>query len=81
MTKSKEKKSTAKTGQTRRRWKPGMPMQEATADDPIYNLGFVIQPMSSGSFSKSTKEKEPKDTDVEKLAGEKQEHQSNKQGG
>jgi hypothetical protein len=81
MTKSKEKKSTAKIGQSIPRWKPGMPAQELSADDPIYSLGFVIQPMSSSSFSKSTKEKEPKDTGAEKLAGEKQEHQSNKKGG
>ncbi len=54
MTKSKEKKSTATIGQTLPPWKPGMPIPELPADHPIYSLGFVIQPMSSSSFSKST---------------------------
>jgi hypothetical protein len=78
MTKGKEKKTAAKIGQSIPRWKPGMPAQELSADDPIYSLGFVIQPMSSSSFSKSTKETEAKNTDAGKLTGE---QQSNKKGG
>jgi len=64
MTKKKDKTTTAKIGQTVPRWKPGQPMQEA--DDPIYNLGFVIQPMSSGRFSKNTQKENQEESSHDK---------------
>lgn len=61
-TTKKDNAATTKTGQNRPLWKPGTPIPEASPDDPIYKLGFVIQPINSSSFSKSTPKKQEPET-------------------